>query len=316
MLGRVTARGPTRTRPRALALALALAFAAPPAAADTPPDPPPAPTEAPPAGAPPPAEAPPTYEPAPAPAPALPEPPVREPAPQRRDRRLRVAAISAAMLLYIASETVAKDAISPDRCRWCSVGSFDDGAREALVWDRTDRAKRLSDLIGYGASPIAASALLLASADGWLAYGDDMIAMFEIVWGTQLATQIVKISAARQRPYAHYAADPNAPITQEDNLSFFSGHSSLTFSIAVGAGMLALHRGYKLAPVILGGGIAIGATTAYLRMAADRHYFTDVLTGAAVGALGGWLIPRITGSLPPRTSLVPQPGGVALVGTF
>jgi hypothetical protein len=219
------------------------------------------------------------------------------------------------MLLYIASETIAKDAISPDRCRWCSVGSFDDGAREALVWGNTDRAKRLSDLIGYGASPVAASLLLVASADGWLAYGDDMIAMFEIVWGTQIVTQIAKISAGRERPYAHYANGSAAP-TQEDNLSFFSGHSSLTFSIAVGAGMLALHRGYKLAPVILGGGLAIGATTAYLRMAADRHYFTDVLTGAAMGALGGWLIPRLTGSLPPRTSLVPQPGGVALVGTF
>jgi membrane-associated phospholipid phosphatase len=51
-------------------------------------------------------------------------------------------------------------------------------------------------------------------------------------------------------------------------------------------------------------------------MAADRHYATDVLVGAAAGALGAVLIPQLTGSLPPRATIVPQPGGLALVGRF
>jgi membrane-associated phospholipid phosphatase len=139
--------------------------------------------------------------------------------------------------------------------------------------------------------------------------------MFEAVWGTQLVTQLVKITAGRQRPYAHYRTAP-APLSQEDNLSFISGHSSLTFSIAVGAGVIAQRRGYRLAPVIWATGLTVAATTAYLRMAADRHYFTDVLAGGAVGALGGALIPRLTRSLPGRTAVVPQPGGLALVGRF
>jgi membrane-associated phospholipid phosphatase len=232
-----------------------------------------------------------------------------------RERKLRVVAIAAAMGLYIASETVAKDALSPDTCRWCSVGSFDDGAREMAVWDDTARAKLLSDLVGYGASPIVASVLLGAAAEGWSTYGDDMIAMFELVWGTQLVTQLVKITTGRQRPYAHYRTEP-APLTQEDNLSFLSGHSSLTVSIAVGAGIIAGRRGYRLAPAIWTSGLAIAATTMYLRMAADRHYLTDVLAGGALGALGGALIPRLTGSLPPHAAIVPQPGGLAIVGQF
>jgi membrane-associated phospholipid phosphatase len=240
--------------------------------------------------------------------------------PELRHRRLRVAVISAGILLFIASETVAKDAISPDECRWCNPGNFDDGARELAKWANTDRAARLSNLIGYGLAPIAASGLLLvasaqARTDWWNTYANDMTAMFEIIWGVQLVTQAVKIAAARERPYVNYNTDVDAR-SQEKNLSFFSGHSSLTFSLAVGSGLIAQRRGYRLAPVIWASGLAIAATTGYLRMAADRHYATDVLVGAAAGALGAVLIPQLTGSLPPRATIVPQPGGLALVGRF
>jgi len=240
--------------------------------------------------------------------------------PRSRERAIRVAAIGAGIVLYAASEIVGKDAISPDECRWCSSNRLDAGARDLALWDDTDQARRLGNLIGYGLSPVAASALLLAASTEvpdhpWLAYGDDMIAMFEIVWSTQLVTQIAKISAGRQRPYAHYGTGQSVP-TQEANLSFFSGHSSLTFSIAVGAGVIAHRRGYRLEPVIWAATLAIAATTGYLRMAADRHYFTDVLVGGAAGALGGAFIPRLTGSMPPRAAVVPQPGGLAVVGSF
>lgn len=239
---------------------------------------------------------------------------------QARERAIRAGAIAGAMTLFIVSETVAKDALAPDTCRWCSAGGLDDRVRDAVVWDDPRRAKRLSDVIGYGLSPIAASALLwIGSADAgpgrWAVFADDLIALSEVIWGTQLVTQLVKFSAGRQRPYAHYRTEP-APRTQDENLSFFSGHSSLTFSIAVGAGVIARRRGYRLAPVIWTGGLAVAATTAYLRMAADHHYLTDVLVGSAAGALGGALIPRLTGSLPGRAVVVPRPGGLALVGQF
>jgi len=265
-----------------------------------------------------------------APTDAPPEPPLAAapasaPSPARRrskarERAIRVGAISAAVVLYAASELVIKDAISPDTCRWCTGSSFDAGVREVVLWNDPDLARELSNYVGYVGSPIVQSALLLiASRDlgpaRWGAYADDISAMFEIVWATQLVTQVAKITVGRQRPYAHYG-NGMVPPTQEDNLSFFSGHSSLTFSIAVGAGAIAHRRGYRLGPVIWASGFAIAAATGYLRMAADRHYFSDVLTGAAVGTLGGIFVPRLTGSLPPHTAVVPQPGGVALVGSF
>jgi membrane-associated phospholipid phosphatase len=244
-----------------------------------------------------------------------------------KERAIRIAAIAAAMGIYITSETVAKDALDPDTCTWCDPGPVDLNFREVAVWSEAKQplAADLSNLIGYGMTPIGVSALLLfASASTSPSRPnrglDDMITMFEIVWATQLVTQAVKISVARQRPYVHrrLEEDPNIalPLSQEDNLSFFSGHSSLTFSIAVGAGMLAHQRGYRLEPVIWGTGLALAASTAYLRMAADRHYFTDVLTGAAIGSLGAIFIPRLTRSFPGDTSIVPQPNGLALVGRF
>ena len=53
-----------------------------------------------------------------------------------------------------------------------------------------------------------------------------------------------------------------------------------------------------------------------LRIAGDRHYFTDVLIGSAVGVAGGFFVPRWTGSLPAETAVVPTGNGIALVGTF
>jgi membrane-associated phospholipid phosphatase len=50
-------------------------------------------------------------------------------------------------------------------------------------------------------------------------------------------------------------------------------------------------RGYRAAPAIWAVGAAAALTVGYLRIAADRHYFTDVLTGAAIGTAMGVGVP-------------------------
>ena len=44
---------------------------------------------------------------------------------------------------------------------------------------------------------------------------------------------------------------------------------------------------------VWGGCLAAASTTAYLRYAAGRHFLTDVLAGAAIGSLTGWLVPHL-----------------------
>src|SRR4029077_11064630 len=41
------------------------------------------------------------------------------------------------------------------------------------------------------------------------------------------------------------------------------------------------------------GGVGLAGSTGYLRVAADRHFLTDVLVGAAVGTAVGTLMPRL-----------------------
>jgi len=52
-------------------------------------------------------------------------------------------------------------------------------------------------------------------------------------------------------------------------------------------------RGYRVAPLVWTAGLVLGVATAYTRMAADRHYFTDVLAGAAIGTVTGAAVPLL-----------------------
>jgi membrane-associated phospholipid phosphatase len=223
--------------------------------------------------------------------------------------------------VYLASETVLKEATVPEACRWCGANRLDRAARDAFLWDDINQARRSSNVIGYYLTPFAALSLLgvAGSRDDrpWLRFLDDAIPIAEAAIYTQLVTQAFKIAVARERPGIHFTDERS---TLEDNMSFFSGHTSLAFSVAVSAGMVAHQRRTPFEPIIWGTGLALATATGYLRIAGDKHYFTDVLAGAAVGIVGGIVIPRLTGSLPrgpgKRTRLVPAGNGLALAGVF
>lgn len=236
-----------------------------------------------------------------------------------RERTIRILLIAGGISTYAASELLVKDQLAPDQCRWCGGNSFDDGVRDALVWSDTELAKDLSNLTGYVVAPLSAPALLLiasceARSQRWAVYVDDLIPVFEAATYGQLMTNLVKYGFGRQRPFARFAQGREPE--NDDNLSFFSGHSSFTFSIAFAAGAVAHRRGYRYEPVIWATGISLAATSSYLRIAADKHYASDVFVGTGIGIIAGLGLPRLTGSLPEGTSLAPTANGVALLGTF
>ena len=92
-----------------------------------------------------------------------------------------------------------------------------------------------------------------------------------------------------------YAYFHNAKIvsSQEDYLSFPSGHASLGFAITAGSAMVCHWRHYWTEPYVWGTGIALSVSTEYLRMAADKHWLSDVLVGGFVGIGAGLLIPSL-----------------------
>lgn len=237
----------------------------------------------------------------------------------RRARRytIRLLALTGGIALHSTSEYLVKDQLVAESCRWCKPPGFDASVREALVWDDPAAAGRLSNATGYAGVPVLAGALFAISARQAPCWGrrfaEDALPIVEALVYTQLVTQLSKISVGRQRPAIRFATTPPEP-TNEDNMSFYSGHSSIAFAIAVSASTIAHRRGYKLAPAISIGTLALAVTTAYLRIAADRHYLSDVLVGSAAGATGGYLIPKLTEGR--GVGIAPTANGIAMFGTL
>lgn len=248
--------------------------------------------------------------------------------PAGRRRAWRLAAVATAGALYLASETVLKDGLTADQCRWCRPPSLDESVRDSLVWSDRGQARSLSNLTGYLAAPVVAvglTAIIGASRDSddpaLARILDDTLPVVEAVAYSQLVVQAVKFSVARQRPRVRFAQEPVTP-GNDDNVSFFSGHSALTFALATSAGIIAQRRRSSLAPVIWTLGYGLAGSTAFLRIAADEHYFTDVLIGSAFGATAGYLAPLLFDRASNRRAdsrqlaVLPAPGGLTIVGTL
>lgn len=217
---------------------------------------------------------------------------------------------------FVISESVAKPALAADECRWCQPGSLDLNVRDALVWEDYDDARSFSNLTGYVAAPVfligvTALSSLQGKDTGWARLIDDTLPVLESVAISQALTQIVKFSVARQRPLARFRGLP--PDT-DDNMSFYSGHATLCFALTTSAGLVAHWRGNKLEPLIWGVGGSLSFATAYLRIAADKHYFTDVLTGAIVGSVAGVVVPMWMRH--EDVAVIPTGNGLAIAGEF
>jgi membrane-associated phospholipid phosphatase len=197
---------------------------------------------------------------------------------------------------WILSETL-KDWLAPGSCNWCEPNAFDSAARDALRWDDTDAADATSYVLGFALLPAMTLGFNAASArdEGRAVQGaEDLLLVAESVVFASSLNQATKFLVGRERPFVH-ALEPEwkdrTAKPSDNNLSFFSGHTTLAFAVAVSGATVATLRGYDTAPYLWVIGMTMAALTGYLRIAADRHYLSDVLVGAAVGSLVGWVVP-------------------------
>lgn len=233
-----------------------------------------------------------------------------------------------ALIAYTVSNTVGKAALAPDRCRWCEPPGFDASIRDSLRWDDSGDAHVASNLAAFVATPVASVALLAAAGrhDGapprdWLI---DAVIVTEAAALGAVLTQIVKFSVGRERPHVHALREDDKPLVEnpsESNLSFFSGHTSLAFSIATSAGTVASQRRYRWAPVVWAVGLPLAASAGYFRIGADKHWASDVLLGAVIGSAVGVGVPsllhrRVEPGGGVELTVVPTGRGIALLGVF
>jgi membrane-associated phospholipid phosphatase len=253
-----------------------------------------------------------------------PAPARAEPQPLKHDLRVDGAIALGAWALYGGSE-LAKSTLAPSSCRYCDPNALDANVRNALVWGYVDQARTASDVIAFAALPIGmvTHQLLAARAAGDVSAGwVDALIVAEAAGIAMDVNQIVKFAVGRQRPFVHYGnwSDPNRKPQPDDNLSFYSGHTTFTFAVAAAAGTVSSMRGYESAPWVWGVGMTLAAATGYLRIAGDKHYLTDVLVGAGTGIAAGIALPRLMhpregaatpGSGTAAMTLTPFPLGIA-----
>jgi membrane-associated phospholipid phosphatase len=99
----------------------------------------------------------------------------------------------------------------------------------------------------------------------------------------------------RYRPYAYSSPPPSDIGSTDINSSFPSRHSTLAFTTAVFAATVfdELHPDSPYRPWLWAGGLGVATAIAGIRVASGDHFVSDVVAGAALGALIGYAVPKL-----------------------
>jgi membrane-associated phospholipid phosphatase len=166
------------------------------------------------------------------------------------------------------------------------------GGIDGLAPLRLDRDyARASDWL-FGAA-VAGAGL----AAGWDGSADD-----ELGHRVLLLAETLALAGAVNETYKHAVRRPR-PYTYEerkgkvdDDLSFFSGHTTGVAAASVFTARSLDLTGHLTAGervAAYGGAALLTAAVGTLRVAAGKHFPSDVLVGAAVGGAIGWLVPEL-----------------------
>ena len=249
----------------------------------------------------------------------------------RWEPRVDIPVTGGLMLGWALSEFAFKKQLAAPACRWCETNGFDTGVRSIFNPTLSPSPEGMvpahvaSNLVGFVGVPLLMLGLdaLLSWRDGVFVemFPTDLVLILEATFSILGVNQAVKFAVGRARPYTIGASTEllaEGHDLADNNLSFFSGHSTFTFALAASAATVAGLRGYRHAWLLWVVGMPMAAATAILRLAADKHWTTDILLGSALGTAAGILMPTLLhGRIGPVTARVtPLANGLAVTGRF
>lgn len=164
-----------------------------------------------------------------------------------------------------------------------SPNSFDKYFRDQLLWSggKMDDAKAASDILLYGVFVGTIPMTPLLSNDDYMSM---LITNIEVMSINGTITNLVKNIVKRQRPASFFKTRDEG---EDAYRSFFSGHTSSAFAIGTSTAIMLSRSNPSKKNHIWAGCMGLATATGYFRLAADKHYMTDVLTGALTGILIG-----------------------------
>lgn len=176
--------------------------------------------------------------------------------------------------------------------------TFHDALRGWLLPRRT--ADTASSVLAFAILPLGTIAGALVATGPHATDGAGLRAAVVVVESAAVSAALVqgvKLAAARKRPFVRYGdGEPSGAYDVNDrdsHLGFPSGHTALATSLGVSLAMTATLEESRAAPYLWGAAAAMSVSTATLRMMAEKHYFTDVAAGAAIGAACGVVFPLL-----------------------
>ena len=171
-----------------------------------------------------------------------------------------------------------------------SINVFDRGA----TYQHSKVAGSISDVCLY--SSMGLPLLQLINKNCRKDIGKIALINAEVLVTDLSVTELFKETVRRKRPLLYNAAVPlDSKYTKDNFKSFFSGHTSTVAAMSFCfASVFAQYNPHsKAIPAVWALCAAIPAATGVLRYAAGEHYWTDIITGYALGALIGAGIPYL-----------------------
>tara|TARA_B100001750_G_scaffold233376_1_gene233530 strand:+ start:3143 stop:3952 length:810 start_codon:yes stop_codon:yes gene_type:complete len=185
---------------------------------------------------------------------------------------------------------------------WLRRNRFDEGMLRALAAPRP-RGRRIAAILSdvsrglVMAGPALIDTTLAGVADPELLYRMGGVSLLAFAATTLLMTG-TKFAFRRERPNVRRCE----PESEDGNClggrryrSFFSGHAAMAFTAA--SLTCTYHTRMPLygprRADLAGCGVALGLATltSVLRVVAEKHHFSDILVGAIVGFLSGFILP-------------------------
>lgn len=168
------------------------------------------------------------------------------------------------------------------------VNSFDRTFMHSYSKTRDDAADFL--LVATMATP---AVLAMTDKEEWLTCATMYAETLLIANGVK---ELIKLAVNRPRPYMYYDTEsfPKDDIEEGDWAnSFPSGHTTIAFASATFASytFTKYFPESKLQIPIIAGSYGMAAGVAALRLSSGNHFMTDVITGAAIGSLSGFIVP-------------------------
>lgn len=197
-------------------------------------------------------------------------------------------------------------------------------AADLFVWDRpfagtwNPRAALASDwMSGLGAAPLVLGAVSwkkgkITGAD----FGTQALMLYEVLALQSGINLTVRSLRVWPRPFTLGGEGGEERSEGQAAGSFYSGHSSAAFAIAVFGSIWfgEVYPDSRWTPWVWAGSLTTATVVAALRVAAGKHYPSDVMVGAAVGSLIGWAVPalhRSTSSSSVEKTELPTPSAIA-----